>query len=149
MCDRPPAGERPGALRILGRLSIGDGLSEESASWEARDDPVAARPNAMQCVDTAFIGLGQPAGDVRQFASGLASATISRTDAAVPPKARWMLKRHSAFGRVIAVGPAAQRRCLARRRDETRAAHMGPLEGKVKNGEYDQDPQPRSRSVFP
>jgi hypothetical protein len=44
-------------------------------------------------VDTAFTGLRQAAVDVRQIASGLASATTSRTDAAVPPKAMWMLKR--------------------------------------------------------
>ena len=128
MCDRPPAGQRPAALRILGRLPLGQ-FPEESASQEARRR-VAARPSAMQCVDTAFTGLGQAAVDVRRITSGLASATIGRTDAAVPPKAMWMLKRHSALGRVIAAGPAAQRRCLARRSDETGAARTGPLEGR-------------------
>jgi hypothetical protein len=46
---------------------------------------------------------------------GFALATTNRTEAAVPPRALWMLKRHSALVRVIAAGPAAQRRCPTRR----------------------------------
>jgi len=45
--------------------------------------------------------------NVRHITSGLALATIRRTDAAVPPEAMSMLKRHSALDRVIAAGPAA------------------------------------------
>ena len=59
---------------------------EELASQEARSR-VAARPIAMQCVDTAFTGSGQAAVDVRQITSGLASATMNRTEAPVSSRA--------------------------------------------------------------
>ena len=121
MCDRPPAGERPAASRIPGSPPIGR-LPEESAP--ARHAlRVAALPSAMQCVDTASTGLLQAAADVRRLASGLAPAATSPTEAAVPPKATSMLKRHSAFVRVIASGSAAQRLCLTR--PEARTAAIG------------------------
>ncbi len=81
---------------------------------------VAARATAMQCVDTASTGLRQAATDVGRLASGLAPAATSPMEVAVPPKATLMLKRHSAFVRVIAASSAAQRLCLTRRKTKRR-----------------------------
>ena len=76
MCDRPPASERPAASRTPGSLPIGR-LPEESAPDRHATAAVAARPSAMQCVDTASTGLRQAAADVRRLASGLAPAATS------------------------------------------------------------------------
>jgi hypothetical protein len=116
MCDQPPAASyrrRRGfrAVRPMGRTPA------RIDAQPARDCPVAARPSAMQCVDTAFTGLRQAAVNVRQLVLGLALATTSRAETAVPPSATWMLKRHSALVRVIAAGPAAQRLCPARQNE--------------------------------
>lgn len=110
MCDRPPVGEAIGDVEGAGQTSMGR-LPDESAAPES-PSRAAARPSAMQCADTASTGLRQAATDVRRLASGLAPAAASPTEAAVPPKATSMLKRHSAFVRVIANGSAAQRLCL-------------------------------------
>jgi hypothetical protein len=119
MCDRPLAGVRPPAPRNPGMLLMGQ-PPEESTPREPA--PVQWQHGQVPC--SAWIPLS-PAFGKRQWmfgntASGFAPATANRAEAAVPPKALWMLKRHSAFVRVIAAGPAAQRHCSTRHRYEVK-----------------------------
>jgi hypothetical protein len=106
MCDRPPA-RTTGRVEESGQSALGRLLANRRKP--GTPSPLAARPSAMQCVDTASTGLLQAAADVGRLAPGLAPVATSPMEAAVPPKATLMLKRHSALVRVIAAGPAAQR----------------------------------------
>jgi hypothetical protein len=85
MCDRPPAASVGGAEDAgKPRHGAAPGGIGAQPTCGCR---VAARPSAMQCVDTAFTGHRQAARDVRQLAPGLALVATSRTEGAVPPMA--------------------------------------------------------------
>jgi hypothetical protein len=85
--DRPPAGVCRRFVRLASPL-------------------LAARPSAMQCADTEFAGHGPNGRGCSATRAGSSPATTSRAEAALPPEATRILKRHSALVRVIAAGSA-------------------------------------------
>jgi hypothetical protein len=117
-CDRPSAASDRRRRGFWATRPMGAGPGGIGAQ-PAYGCHVAARPSAMQCVDTASTGFRQAAVDAWRLAPGPGPVATSQVKAAVSPKAVWMLKRHSAPGRVIAAGPAAQRLCPAPKRSKS------------------------------
>ncbi len=116
----PPSGPREAGQRVIGHQRPATGGAEDSGQsvpWGgfrrnrrlARHAAAEWQHGRVPC--SAWIPLPLASGKRQRMPGdspqGFAPAATSQAETAVPPQAMWMLKRHSALGRVIAAGSAA------------------------------------------